>query len=71
MIRIRDEGLASLGFRSLVSLGFSKNECKMLSFKGLFYPLNKMQCLEGMFFPQARESHGWTVEFQHDFNCDQ
>jgi hypothetical protein len=27
-IRIRDESLASLGFRTLVSLGFSKTECK-------------------------------------------
>ena len=44
-IRIRDESLASLGFRTLVSLGFSKTECKNdVSFKGLFYPLKSMQC---------------------------
>ena len=32
-IRIRDESLASLGFRTLVSLGFSKTECKMSKFQ--------------------------------------
>ena len=24
-----------------------------------------------MFFPQACELHGWTVQFQHGINCDQ
>jgi hypothetical protein len=43
-IRIRDESLASLGFRTLVSLGFSKTDAKDVSFKGLFYPLKSMQC---------------------------
>ncbi len=32
-IRIRDESLASLGFRTLVSLGFSKTECEMSKFQ--------------------------------------
>ena len=43
-IRIRDESLASLGFRTLVSLGYSKTDAKDVSFKGLFYPLKSMQC---------------------------
>jgi hypothetical protein len=29
-IRIRDESLASLGFRTLVSLGLSKTDAKMM-----------------------------------------
>ena len=32
-IRIRDESLASLGFRTLVSLGLSKTDAKMSKFQ--------------------------------------
>jgi hypothetical protein len=45
LIHLRDESSASLGFRSLVSLGFSKTDANDVSFKGLFYPPNIMQCV--------------------------
>jgi hypothetical protein len=43
-IRIRDESLASLGFRTLVSQAIVKQNANDVSFKGLFYPLKSMQC---------------------------
>ncbi len=44
-IRIRDESLASLGFRTLVSLGFSKTECKMSKFQSFILSSQHMQCV--------------------------
>ena len=42
-IRIRDESLTSLGFRTLVSLGFSKTECKMSKFQSFILSSQHMQ----------------------------
>ena len=43
-IRIRDESLTSLGFKTLSVQALVKQMQNDVSFKGLFYPLKSMQC---------------------------